>query len=98
AASLERKRLSSRGVPRLFRFAGDRELSLACGLMRGRAVAVRRSTNQLSVTAAIGGEFHPDEFAHAAFFHGHAVKNVGLGDGALVVGDDDELTLRHETV
>src|SRR5213082_3159806 len=45
-----------------------------------------------------GRQFHPDQFAHAAFFHGHAIKYVCLRDRAFVVGDDDELALRNETV
>src|SRR6267378_8458750 len=42
------------------------------------------------------GHFHSYELAYPAFFHGHAVKNIGLGNGTLVMGDDDELALRDE--
>ena len=44
------------------------------------------------------GHFHSYQFADPAFFHRHAVKDIGLGDGALVVGDDDELALRDEAI
>src|SRR6266700_5467515 len=44
------------------------------------------------------GQPHSDQFAHAALFHGHAVKHISLRDRALVVGDDNELALRNETV
>src|SRR4029450_4925225 len=43
-------------------------------------------------------QFHPHELAHAALFHRYTVQYVGLGDGAFVVRDDDELTLFYEPV
>src|SRR5947207_45504 len=39
------------------------------------------------------GQLHSDQFAHSALLHCHAVKNIGFGNGAFVVSDDDELTL-----
>ena len=44
------------------------------------------------------GQFHPNQLAYAAFLHCHAVQHVGLGNGALVVRDDDELALFYEPV
>ena len=54
---------------------------------RARAVRFRLSWR---------GHFHSYQFAYPAFGQGHAVENIGLGNGTLVVGDDDELALRDE--
>src|SRR6476646_8409681 len=54
---------------------------------RARAVRFRLSWR---------GHFHSYQFAYPAFFHRHAVKHIGLGDGPLVVGGDDELGLRDD--
>ena len=73
-------------------FFGERKLPLARLRFRFglRARLVRRRARI--------GQLHPDEFADAALFHRHAIKHVGLRDRALVVGDDDELALRDESV
>ena len=44
------------------------------------------------------GQAHPDQFADAAFFHRHSVKDVRFRDRALVVRDDDELALANEAL
>src|SRR6185437_7589020 len=54
------------------------------------------SSRYLSASELTRGDFHSYQFAYPAFFHRHAVKNIGLGNGTLVVGDDDELALRDE--
>ena len=38
------------------------------------------------------------DLAHAMLLHGHAVKDVGHADGALIMGDDDELRMREEAL
>lgn len=43
-------------------------------------------------------EVDADDFADAVFFHGDAVDDVCAGDGAFVVGDDEELALGDEAV
>src|SRR5206468_9012704 len=43
-------------------------------------------------------QFHSNQFAHAALFHCHSVKNIGFGNGAFVVSDDNELALLYEAV
>src|SRR5947199_3001099 len=43
-------------------------------------------------------QFQSNQFAHAALFHCHSVKNIGFGNGAFVVGDDNELALLYEAV
>src|SRR6266699_3655798 len=44
------------------------------------------------------GQLHSDDFTHASLFHCHAVKHVRLRDRTFVVGDDDELALRDESI
>ena len=42
------------------------------------------------------GQFHADQFAYAALFHGHAVKHIRLCNRPFIVRHDDELTLGNE--
>ena len=39
-----------------------------------------------------------DNLADAFLLHGHPIEHVGHGDGALVVGDDDELRVGEEAL
>ena len=58
--------------------------------------------------ASVGGYFsrslhrrsqlHSHQPAHAALFHCYSVENVGFGNGAFVVRDDDELALFYKTL
>src|SRR5437764_457387 len=72
-------------------------VAFAAGEFRLRR-RVEWSLNKLTVRAFLARESHPDQLAHAAFFHRYTVEHVGFRDRALVVRDDDELALADETV
>src|SRR6266496_4711010 len=44
------------------------------------------------------GQFHANEFAHAALLHRDTVKYIRFCNRAFVVGHDDELALLYESL
>src|SRR6266536_2306460 len=50
------------------------------------------------VWAPSSGQFHPNEFAHAALLHRDTIKHIRFCNRAFVVGHDDELALLYEPV
>src|SRR4029077_7727564 len=75
-----------------------------------RSLSHRQSEALLSwlLFASVGGYFrrslhrrsqlHSHQSAHAALFHCYSVKNVGFGNGAFGLRDDDELALFYKTL
>src|SRR5947209_5101339 len=43
-------------------------------------------------------QFHSDQLAHAALLHCHPIKNIGFGNSAFVVCDDNKLALLYEAL
>ena len=70
----------------------ERELALRNGI----AVAVR--WRLAGGNLPWRGQFHANEFAHAALLHRDTVKHIGFCNRAFVVGHDDELALLYEPV
>jgi hypothetical protein len=77
-----------------------RERANAGWFLRHRKMSLRRFLDRRARAVRFRfsrcGQLHSYQFAHPSFFHGHAVKNIGLGNGALIMGDDDELALRDK--
>ena len=64
-------------------------------LKRALFTSVRR---QLGRSLPRGRQFHPNEPAHSALLHRHAVKHIGFCNRAFVVRHDDELALLNKSV